>query len=382
MTKNLFKTLTTIISIIVLSLLPSLAAHAHPSDASSLTITVKEKTVEMQTIIPLEEFNAAAGTNITNTIDAQNSAEAEKYLLKHIEVKEAENVLPSEVIEISVNSDRSQKDLTATIIAVSEKPIENELYFKDDAVIENSRNHAVYLYLISDWASGNLSHDEPISLTVLSNSNTVYLLDRAEPSFAAGFMTSIQLGFTHIVEGYDHMLFLMMLLVPAPLIAGIVAGKRKWSGLRTWKETLKQTLFIVTAFTLGHSISLIIVTLTNANYNSFIVELIVALSVGLAAVNVIKPLIKRGEIWIAGIFGLVHGTAFAGTLQHLNLETWPLVQALVAFNVGIELAQIAIVFLILPIFWLASRWKHYNVVRIILAVFALIACAYWVSTLF
>lgn len=356
-------------------------ASAHPTTASSLNITVKEKTVELETVIPLDAFNKAADTQIETNAQAGDSEAAKKYLLKHVEITVENQILPLEIVNISLDDSRGQKDLTATMIAVSDAPITSTITVKDDAVINTDKSHSIYLYLVSDWAAGTLSHDEPVSLSVLANFNISYDLERDGNNVVAGFITSIQLGFSHIAGGYDHLLFLAMLLVPAPMIAGKGNFKTAWGEKRSWKNTLRQVLWIVSAFTVGHSLSLIVVTLTNAQYSSFAVEFLVAGSVGLAAAHAVKPLVQRGEIWIAGIFGLVHGTAFAGTLQHLNLETWPLVQALIGFNVGIELAQLTAVALVLPLIWFASRWKYYYIVRITLAVLGVTACIFWIVNL-
>lgn len=361
----------------------TMPASAHPLTASSLNITVKEKQVDLKTVIPLDAFNKASGLTIVTNEDL-TSPEVSKYIDKNVKLSDAEGQLNVEIKSLKLDDSRGVKDVVAEIVASSEHTINGDITVKNSLVISSNKSHSIYLYLVSDWQSGTLPDENPISLGILGNFNDTYLIVRGEQSPIAGFINSVQLGFSHIQGGYDHLLFLAMLLVPAPLIAGrkgTAEPVKVWKEKRTWKTTLKQTLWIVSAFTVGHSLSLIVVTLTHASYSSLAVEFLVAGSVGIAAAHAVKPLVQRGEIWIAGIFGLVHGTAFAGTLQNLNLETWPLVQALVGFNIGIELAQLTALAVFLPLIWFASRWKYYYIVRVSLAVAGLIACIFWIANL-
>lgn len=358
----------------------AMPASAHPLTASSLNITVKEKQVDLETVIPLKAFNTASNLNIVTGKDLETS-QVKKYLLDNMKVSDSKETLTTVVKSLKLDSSRGSEDVVAEIVASSDSLIKGDITVKDSIVISSDKSHSIYLYLVSDWQSGNLPDEEPVSLGILGNFNDTYVLVRGEQSPVAGFINSVELGFSHIQGGCDHLLFLAMLLVPAPLISSRGNPKEAWSGKRTARNTLRQTLWIVTAFTVGHSLSLIAVTLTHASYSSLAVEFLVAGSVGLAAAHAVKPLVQRGEIWIAGIFGLVHGTAFAGTLQNLNLETWPLVQALLGFNIGIELAQLTALAIFLPIIWFASRWKYYYIVRITLAAVGLTACVFWIINL-
>jgi HupE / UreJ protein len=119
-------------------------------------------------------------------------------------------------------------------------------------------------------------------------------------------------------------------------------------------------LAVVTAFTLAHSITLSLATLGVISLPSRLVESVIALSVVLAAANNLRPLVQ-GRRWMAAFgFGLIHGFGFASVLAELGLPREALAVSLVGFNVGVELGQLAIVALFLP---LAFRWRDTAVYR-------------------
>ena len=119
-----------------------------------------------------------------------------------------------------------------------------------------------------------------------------------------------RLGARHIAEGTDHLLFLLALILPAPLVA---AGGR-WGGYAGGKTALRRIVKVVTAFTLGHSITLVFGALGWAPLPGAVVESAIALSILVSAVHALVPIFRGREVFIAGGFGLVHGLAFATTL--------------------------------------------------------------------
>jgi HupE / UreJ protein len=136
-------------------------------------------------------------------------------------------------------------------------------------------------------------------------------------------------------------------------------------------------LRVVTAFTVGHSLTLIASALGWVAVPGAPVEVLIAASVGVAAVHAMRPLARRGEVLIAGGFGLVHGLAFAGILTDLGLEGSTSLLALLAFNVGVELAQLVTVALLFPSLYLASRTRWYGALRLAGAAVALAAALGW-----
>jgi hypothetical protein len=183
-----------------------------------------------------------------------------------------------------------------------------------------------------------------------------------------------RLGMRHIAEGTDHLLFLLVLLLPAPLL---VAGA-KWDSPAGVRRSLLRILGIVTAFTIGHSLTLSLAALGAVTVPSRPVEVLIAVSILISAVHAFRPLFPGREALIAAFFGLIHGLAFAATLDRLGLGRWERVAGILSFNLGIETMQLLVVASILPSLILMSRTAAYSAFRIGGAIFAGAASAGWV----
>jgi hypothetical protein len=174
-------------------------------------------------------------------------------------------------------------------------------------------------------------------------------------TLAAGALEFIREGMVHIWSGLDHVLFLLALLLPAAL----VRTSDGWTPRAGLGPVAREVLKVVTAFTVAHSITLCLSFLGVVAPPARWVEVAVALSVFSAAWNNVRPFLP-GRVWtIAFAFGLVHGLAFAGALKGLALPTHARGLALAAFNVGVELGQLAIVAVVLPIVYAASTHRTY-----------------------
>jgi hypothetical protein len=152
-------------------------------------------------------------------------------------------------------------------------------------------------------------------------------------------------GIWHIWIGIDHILFLVSLLLPAVLVRQ--AGR--WVPVATLRDALLEVVKIVTAFTVAHSVTLSLASLGLVELPSRFVESAIALSVVLAALNNVVPRVNRGRWAVAFGFGLIHGFGFASVLADLGLPAGALVLSLLGFNGGVELGQLAIVAVLIPL---------------------------------
>ncbi|MFO1397599.1 MAG: HupE/UreJ family protein [Burkholderiales bacterium] len=179
--------------------------------------------------------------------------------------------------------------------------------------------------------------------------------DDASP--LAQFADYLREGVVHIWTGFDHLLFLLSLLLPAVLVVAPGAGRR---GVASFRDACGEVLKVVTAFTVAHSITLSLAALGVVMLPSRLVESAIAVSVVLAALNNVWPVVL-GRRWVlAFVFGLVHGFGFASVLADLGLPQASLLPALVAFNVGVEIGQLAIVTLFLPLAFAVRDTRFYG----------------------
>jgi hypothetical protein len=164
------------------------------------------------------------------------------------------------------------------------------------------------------------------------------------PSLVTQFLDYGGEGVWHIWIGFDHILFLLSLLLPAVLV--LVRGD--WHAVEHFKPAFWEVLKIVTAFTIAHSITLSLAALGVITLPTRLTESAIALSVILAALNNIFPLFQGRRWMVAFAFGLIHGFGFASVLADLGLPRDALLLALVGFNLGVEVGQLAIVCAFLP----------------------------------
>jgi hypothetical protein len=177
-----------------------------------------------------------------------------------------------------------------------------------------------------------------------------------ETSRLAQFGQYLVEGVFHIWIGFDHVLFLLSLLLPAVL----VHESRRWTGVGSFRAALTEVLWVVTAFTVAHSITLSIAALQIVELPSRLVESAIAASVVLAAANNLWPMVERRRWLVAFGFGLIHGFGFASVLTELGLPKDALVLSLLGFNVGVEVGQLVIVACFLPVAYLLRNTRLYR----------------------
>ncbi len=152
-------------------------------------------------------------------------------------------------------------------------------------------------------------------------------------------------GVWHIWIGFDHVLFLLALLLPAVLMR----GPGGWVGAQRFRPAFWEVLKVVTAFTVAHSLTLTLAALEWVQIPSRLAESLIAASVVLAALNNLFPVFREGRWVVAFGFGLLHGFGFASVLSDLGLPKGALLLALVGFNLGVEIGQLVIVAAFLPL---------------------------------
>ncbi|MEO6263873.1 MAG: HupE/UreJ family protein [Luteimonas sp.] len=169
------------------------------------------------------------------------------------------------------------------------------------------------------------------------------------------FLDFLREGIHHILIGYDHLAFLISLLLPAAL----VRVGRAWRPAPGLRASLWHVLGIVTAFTVAHSITLSLAALGWVTPASRWVEAAIAASVLLAALNNLWPVVTR-RVWTVSFgFGLIHGFGFAGALSELGLPKGARLASLFGFNLGVEIGQLAVVALLLPGLYLLRHRAWY-----------------------
>jgi hypothetical protein len=234
-----------------------------------------------------------------------------------------------------------------------------------------------------------LDHRGRTETAVFNADRSGYRFSLAEPASKwRQWGTFVWEGVWHIWIGFDHILFLVALLLPAVLrkTKGFTPDLTAvgWERVERFRPAFINVLKIVTAFTIAHSITLTLAVLGLVQLPARLVESVIAASVALAALNNVVPRVA-GKGWMVAFgFGLVHGFGFANVLGELGLPSGALAVALVGFNVGVELGQLALVALFLPAaFALRGSWFYQTVILKFGSVLVvLIATAWLVERIF
>jgi len=216
-------------------------------------------------------------------------------------------------------------------------------------------HHVIALFT---WQGGSQSHSfsskTPEAVVQLSAASS------HAPSSAASFFP---LGVEHIATGYDHLLFLLAL---------ILCGGH-----------LKSLIKIITAFTLAHSLTLGAAALGLVSLPSALVEAVIALSIAYVAFENLFPRFAISRRWtISFLFGLVHGFGFSSVLQEIGLPKDSLVWALLNFNLGVEAGQLVAVLIALPaLLWLNKQTYAQRVIQALSAIVMLVGLGWFVERL-
>ncbi|MCL7942555.1 HupE/UreJ family protein [Marinobacter sp. ATCH36] len=222
----------------------------------------------------------------------------------------------------------------------------------------------------------SLETGETSTLGVLGpDSRTLSLAPSANSGGLQLFTTFLYEGVIHLLIGLDHILFLLVLMLPATLRKHTDSHPPK-----LMKSRLLELAGIITAFTVAHSITLALAALNVVRLPIAWVETVIALSIAIAALNVIWPILGRKTWKLAFGFGLIHGFGFASVLGDLTSGVSQLALALAGFNIGVELAQLALLILVFPLLYLWGKAHVYGkaVVPVILVAVGSISL-YWVA---
>jgi hypothetical protein len=190
---------------------------------------------------------------------------------------------------------------------------------------------------------------------VISYDNPILRVDLLQSQLLATFNEYTYQGIIHIWQGTDHILFLLALL----LTCGLFRKNGTWLAITKPTKIFRDTAWIVTAFTLAHTITLTATAAGLINLESRWVELGIAVSVLMAALNNVWPVVLRLG-WITFAFGLLHGMGFAGVLAEVGLPSSQKLLAIFAFNLGVEIGQLVILIIVLPLLFVFSQQHWYR----------------------
>ncbi|MGW6922785.1 HupE/UreJ family protein [Streptomyces sp. NPDC054950] len=410
-------------------------AAAHPMSTSAVLLDIRDDRVEGEVQLPVDRLAIAVDRDLTPAgVLGEDRSFLKSYTARHISAV-GEDGTPW-TVGLGTGSVRTIDGTAHLVYPLTIRPPDGrvtDFRLRYDVIVEELLTHKVIATVRYDFDRGILKTDDAETLGVLDWDTKSLRVPADEGSWLKGFVTTAGLGIEHVGEGADHLLFLLMLLIPAPLVATAGRWRTGTTGTRTTRTTgatgatgttevagatgatgatgttevagatgttevigttgatgttevaggtsprrsLVRVVHVVSAFALGHSLTLALAASGVIHVPSRPVETLIAFSIAVSAVHAIRPLVARGEVLIAAGFGLVHGLAFASLIGDLGLDRGSLVTTLLGFNLGIELTQLLVVALIMPSLIVLSRTTVYPAFRIAVAVIGLVFSVSW-----
>jgi hypothetical protein len=365
---------------------PTASAHVVPT--STIQLDVRDTAIDAAVSIPVSDVAAATGLDLRDATQAAvdaNAAAIKTYLLDHVQPT-SDDGRPWSVavgdLTVSTAGDvrttgRYAQLETTIVLTPAAGSDERSFNLGYTAIIDQVVTHVAIVTVRSDWSSGHVDSAYEVGViqrdTVTGTAGALHV-DLGSGSSWRGFLSMVKLGMQHIAEGTDHQLFLLTLLLPAPLLV----RSRRWSGSAPARHAVRRIATITCAFTLGHSVTLTLGAL-GVPAPQGVVEALIAVSILVAAVHGIRPVFPGREAVVAAAFGLVHGLAFSATLRELDLTRTRLVLALLGFNLGIEVMQLMVVGLVLPPLIMLARCGRYRTLRLVAATATSVAAVGWLG---
>ena len=365
-------------------------SYAHPSPNTLVFLDVSPNRVAMEIQLPLPELELAFGHNISDnpeTLVERLGPQLKEYILAHVHAYITKE-RPWQVTLTSLQMGKSEYvetniaywKVAAHIILTPPAGESTRKFFLDyDVIMHQVVTHTALLSLRSDWENGTSAEPTAeagvIRHHLSDNKPHPVEISLEKGSWWKGFKSMFSLGMQHIQEGTDHLLFLLVLLLPSMLLL----NGNYWGKFGGVKYSARHLLQIVTAFTIGHSITLFISAAGWVKLPSQPVEILIAFSIFVSAVHALYPLFPGKEMYIAAGFGLIHGLAFATVLSNMKLSSSTLALSILGFNLGIEAMQLFIVLITVPWLILLSMTPVYKWVRIVGGSLAGIAALAWIA---
>jgi len=302
---------------------------AHPLNVGIADITVSERQIEVRLSLNLFELDLLL--SLDRDLDARvelgeveaQRAELVGYLTSKVGVYVGEERAPAEVGAFHVRQSADGKPTFETTLRFVWREPLRTFTIRCELLTELGTDHKTIARIVRDGRSEQFVFQQGV----------VY--EAKERTFVESAAQFLELGVHHIFVGYDHLAFLIALVLPR----------------QRWLDLVK----IVTSFTVAHSLTLALAALDVLRLPATLVEAGIAFSVAWVAMENLWARTFKRRWLISLLFGFVHGFGFANVLKELDLGRSALAASLIFFNVGVEVGQVAIISLLLPFLWLLAR---------------------------
>lgn len=380
-----------------------LRLQAHNPNQSLIYLNIYEDGIGGQFEIYRKDLNRALGLDLKRGLTIEDVTpflpQIQDYYLEHVAFSSTlgKYDIRFEETTIFLAGPRDFIQLHFVLDGINEVPDALDIYY--NVLFDVHPTHRGYQGIQYNWRAGIHNNESMISL-IFGPSNPRQQLDLTDlrgSSVMHGFVAMINSGMFHIFIGLDHILFLLALLLPGvvrrirarpePMVSEVAqvalfpsflrSYANAWVPTEGFKASFIYVLKIVTFFTLAHTITLSLAALEIVKLPASFVEAVIALSIALAAMHNITPLVKGREWIIAFGFGLFHGFGFASVLGEIGLRGEYMTLSLLGFNIGVEVGQAVIICLIFPVLFLLRKTQFYKHILIYGSIVLILIALTW-----
>lgn len=305
---------------ILLALICASPTFAHDVGMSSLNVELVDKNLTIRTNYSMREIE-----KIISLTDEKQLAElAKDEIILSVDGKE---IAPNESNFLFSEGD-------GIVFSRTFHGINGESFqFKSSLISKLNPNHKQFFYV-------HRADQTTTVKEVLTSANDLITVDFEKLELNTSFFRFLPLGVEHIIFGFDHLLFLFALLLT----------------VKDFGEIVK----IITSFTVAHSITLSLATLDVIQISRAIIEPLIAISIIFIGLENLLKTEQKNRWLVTYIFGLIHGFGFASALQEIGIgKGFDVIEPLLSFNLGVEIGQIAIVLLVLPLLWKLQKLRFF-----------------------
>lgn len=329
-------------SLLVLLGFPPRSASAHAVSNSHWVVLLNDDGASGQLRVAIRDLDAALGLDddgdgLVGDVELNtHGAAIQRYLLEHLELSEPGRPCQLAATGLAPRGSYLELGWRGTCGPGRPLSLRYDLFFEHDA------SHRAYL---------DVTGQSPRSDVFSAGRRSISLETSQDTGFARVLSEYVVQGVRHILVGWDHIAFLVTLLLASVLGVGDTRAREP----RSRRAALAHVAGVVSAFTAAHSLTLSLAALGLVTVSGRWVEPLIALSVALAALNNLWPLVRR-RVWLLAFgFGLLHGFGFAGVLLELGLAPARRAAALFGFNLGVELGQLGLCAVLFPLLSLLGR---------------------------
>lgn len=359
--------------------LAPLSASAHAGDQSYLYLDVTDKAMGGRVELPMQDVKDVFGIDLMLNGDELTAAleaatpELQAYAAEHLALGANGEQWPIVFTTVEpLDPDPLEPELNYVLINFEVDrvfdPVPRTFEVTFDPLFDEVDDRDGLLLIGNDPQAGVVDNTET-SLVRFSTDNRTQTVSLDDASVWKNLRSSIELGIDHIKTGPDHILFVLVLLLPSVLMFGAIG----WQPASSFGSALWRVLKIATMFTLAHTITFSLAGLGILPLPpSKFVESVIAISIAAAALHNLRPVLKNKEWAIAFGFGLFHGMGFASLVEGLETSRSVQMVSLLGRNIGIEIGQVVVIILLFPMLFLLRRTRAYRpifwIVSIALAV--------------